>query len=155
MEQGEELRLAVTKGNLKRVHAILDSGFNVNEQLSSGWTALLHACDTGREEMVEMLLERGADPNTHKDYYTALMAVCAHKSVTRREGLVSCAYSTRGQRHQMSPLLYASQNGHLPLVELLLSAEADIHKQDSREWTALCLAASKGHLQAAQLLVSH
>ncbi len=38
-------------------------------------------------------------------------------------------------RHQMSPLLYASQNGHLPLVELLLSAEADIHKQDSREWT--------------------
>ena len=26
MEQGEELRLAVTKGNLKRVHAILDSG---------------------------------------------------------------------------------------------------------------------------------
>ncbi len=42
------------------------TGFNVNEQLSSGWTALLHACDTGREEMVELLLERGADPNTHK-----------------------------------------------------------------------------------------
>ncbi len=38
----------------------------MNEQLSSGWTALLHACDTGREEMVELLLERGADPNTHK-----------------------------------------------------------------------------------------
>ncbi len=36
--------------------------FNVNEQLSSGWTALLHACNTGREEMVELLLERGADP---------------------------------------------------------------------------------------------
>ncbi len=29
--------------------------------------------------------------HTHTDYYTALMAVCAHKSVTRREGLVSCA----------------------------------------------------------------
>ncbi|XP_064399355.1 ankyrin repeat, SAM and basic leucine zipper domain-containing protein 1-like isoform X2 [Halichondria panicea] len=137
-------------------------GFNVNEQLSSGWTALLHACDTGREEMVELLLERGADPNTHKDYYTALMAVCAHKSVTWREGLVSCARLLLNKgakvntydRHQMSPLLYASQNGHLPLVELLLSAEADIHKQDSREWTALCLAASKGHLQVAQLLVS-
>ncbi len=42
------------------------TGFNVNEQLSSGWTALLHACDTGREEMVELLLERGANPNTHK-----------------------------------------------------------------------------------------
>ncbi len=26
----------------------------------------MHACDTGREEMVELLLERGADPNTHK-----------------------------------------------------------------------------------------
>ncbi len=26
MEQGEELRLAVTRGNLERVHAILDSG---------------------------------------------------------------------------------------------------------------------------------
>ncbi len=42
------------------------TGFNVNEQLSSGWTALLHACDTGHEEMVELLLERGTNPNTHK-----------------------------------------------------------------------------------------
>ncbi len=30
-------------------------------------------------------------PHTRTDYYTALMAVCAHKSVARREGLVSCA----------------------------------------------------------------
>ncbi len=47
-----------------------------------------------------------------------------------------CMWShPHAHRHQMSPLLYASQNGHLPLVELLLSAQADIHKQDSREWT--------------------
>ena len=37
MEQGEELRLAVTRGNLERVHAILDSG----EQFSTVRFALL------------------------------------------------------------------------------------------------------------------
>ncbi len=49
----------------------------MNEQLSSGWTALLHACDTGGEEMVELLLERGADSNSEwvgGDSYTG----CAH-----------------------------------------------------------------------------
>ncbi len=35
------------------------TGFNVNEQLSSGWTALLHACDTGREEMVNCCWREG------------------------------------------------------------------------------------------------
>ncbi len=59
--------------------------FNVNEQLSSGWTALLHACNTGREEMVELLLERGADPNTHKGEWVHgwgfLHGTCTHWSV--------------------------------------------------------------------------
>ncbi len=35
------------------------TGFNVNEQLSSGWTALLHACDTDREEMVNCCWREG------------------------------------------------------------------------------------------------
>ena len=59
--------------SFKASKSAICTGFNVNEQLSSGWTALLHACDTGREEMVEMLLERGANPNTHKGEWVGIL----------------------------------------------------------------------------------
>ncbi len=57
----------------------------MNEQLSSGWTALLHACNTGGEEMVELLLERGADPNTHKGGWGFLHGMCTHWSVLYKQ----------------------------------------------------------------------
>ena len=46
--------------------ASLVPGFDPNTALKSGWTALMYACDHGDERIVELLLNRGANPNTQK-----------------------------------------------------------------------------------------
>ena len=39
------------------------SGLQVNEKLSSDWTAIMYASQYARVEIVRFLLDHGADPN--------------------------------------------------------------------------------------------
>ena len=41
-------------------------GFNVDTPLKGGWTGLLYACNHGNSDVVHLLLEHGANPNTQK-----------------------------------------------------------------------------------------
>ena len=38
------------------------SGVPVNKVHRSGWNSLMHACDSGVSDVVELLLKHGADP---------------------------------------------------------------------------------------------
>lgn len=59
----------------------------------------------------------------------------------------------RGDAQGMTPLMWAAWLGHVPLLQRLLERGADASAQDSRGATALMLAAERGHLEAARLLV--
>ena len=39
-------------------------GFDINKVLTSGWTALMYACDYGVNDVIKLLLESGADSKT-------------------------------------------------------------------------------------------
>ena len=56
------LHLAAGTGDFKRVEELLESGIPVNQQDSFGATPLLIATVAGREDMVDFLLNRSADP---------------------------------------------------------------------------------------------
>ncbi len=57
---------AAGQGNIGKVRAGLDSGIDPNKALWQGATALLFATNSrkpGHEEIIRLLLDRGADPN--------------------------------------------------------------------------------------------
>ncbi|ETR68205.1 MAG: hypothetical protein OMM_10763, partial [Candidatus Magnetoglobus multicellularis str. Araruama] len=56
-----------------------------------------------------------------------------------------------------TPLMKASENGHLEIVKLLIENGADISIQQSiaPEYTALIVASIKGHLEIVKYLVEH
>jgi hypothetical protein len=119
----------------------------------------MYACDNCNHEMIKHILSKGGNPNSHKDLYTCLMALCCTKCPDN-DLLTSCAKLllengakvNSHDRHHMTPLLYACQAGQAGLASLLISHGADVNKQDLHGWTSLCYAASLGNLQLIDIL---
>jgi len=57
------LLLAARAGNVEDLHRALSQGASVDEKSAYGWTALMFAAWKGHEEVIEILLDAGADPN--------------------------------------------------------------------------------------------
>ena len=93
-DPGEELRRAAGTGDVAKVKELLDKGIDVNAANTYGATALASAADRGHLEVVKLLLERGANPNTQDTFY------------------------------KLKPLSWAAQRGHMEIVRLLLDRGA-------------------------------
>lgn len=89
-DPGDELRRAAGTGDVAKVKELLDKGTDVNAANSYGATALASAADRGHTEVVKLLLDRGANPDTQDTFY------------------------------KLKPLSWAAQRGHVEIVRLLL-----------------------------------
>lgn len=76
----ESVYRACEEGDIALLNTLLDTpGFDVNSVNSQGASGLCVACDGGRPEVVERLLEAGADANVKGQYdRTPLHLACAH-----------------------------------------------------------------------------
>jgi outer membrane protein assembly factor BamB len=70
-DQAEELLAAARQGDVVRLVALLDDGVDVDTEGPYGNTALIAAASNGRAEVIEVLLERGADPSLEESFYGA------------------------------------------------------------------------------------
>ncbi|KAI5780553.1 ankyrin repeat-containing domain protein [Geopyxis carbonaria] len=130
-------------------------GFDVDAQDGSGWTPLMIACSVKEgEEMVDLLLGRGADINVKSE--TALH-FCASKSrldTTRKLLAAPQKASVRVKDQQgQYPLHRAAAAGASPLVTLLLDSQSPINARDRSGLTPLHHACAEGHGDTAALLI--
>ena len=82
-----ELIEAIKSGNRAAVQEAIDGGAELNSQDNQGWTPLNWAAGSGQLEIVELLLEHGADPlATGPDLRTPQMIALAagHADVVQR-----------------------------------------------------------------------
>uniref|UniRef100_A0A803VEC4 Ankyrin repeat domain 17 n=1 Tax=Ficedula albicollis TaxID=59894 RepID=A0A803VEC4_FICAL len=136
-------------------------------------TALTLACAGGHEELVQTLLERGANIE-HRDKKGGLAASGGYVNIIKillnagaeinsrqfiivafLKFLIFSFFSFRtGSKLGISPLMLAAMNGHTAAVKLLLDMGSDINAQiETNRNTALTLACFQGRTEVVSLLL--
>lgn len=106
---------AVAEGDVRLLKlAMEDENFSINSQKWSGWTLLHRAAEIGRTDILQMLLDAGADPNI---------------------------YSTWGWQ---TPLHMALGKGHLDAAVMLVEYGADQYKKNKYKQNPSMVANNRG-----------
>ena len=98
---------AIHHGREEAVVALRDAGADVNGRVENGLTPWMLAAAYGRTGIVQLLLERGADPRIEKEGLTALdFAMLGSKEVDNLT-LFKCQYETAAAIRRAAPELRA------------------------------------------------
>ncbi|KAF1911732.1 Glycerophosphoryl diester phosphodiesterase family-domain-containing protein [Ampelomyces quisqualis] len=126
-QSGAALALATRSNFVAIVELLVQAGVNVNYQDEGGETALHMAARYGYTECARALLQSSGPNKAEVDIAEKTFA--------------------------WTPLFIACVDDHLPIVELLVAAGANVGLCDNSGWTAKEHAALRGHMEIAARLV--
>ncbi|XP_073246127.1 transient receptor potential cation channel subfamily A member 1-like [Porites lutea] len=130
-----------------------------NEQDKDGLTPLHHAARGNSLQIIQTLLDAGADVNAHASKESAFVTplICASKFDSPEACRLLIKRGAHVQKKNcsgQSPLHYASRKGHARVLEVLLNdGGAPVNLEDNDKATPLHAAAQAGQTQVIQKLV--
>ncbi|UCD49555.1 MAG: ankyrin repeat domain-containing protein [Phycisphaerales bacterium] len=149
------IQTAARRGDRKAVERQLALGVNVNSHhFWTSETALIEAAAHGHRDIVQLLIDRGADVNMKGEaWYGPLHAASAGGYVEIVELLLDHGADVSIFHHD-KPLHYAAKNGHITIAEMLLARGADVNAKGIDEFTPLGSAVASRQREMADYLLS-
>lgn len=151
------------RDGIEEVRAALAAGGDVNERDTSEWTPLMHAALECRAEIVQMLIEHGADVMLHAssarttsfmDHGQTALTIAASCFIARRRAELA------PERGMLQSYIQTEPAAPQTIVAKLIRARADVNVADADGLTPLMMAAMQGwegvirELLAAKALVN-
>ena len=152
---------AALDGDFDEVQRQLDAGVGVNEESSTGLTPLHYAASSGHNDIVELLIERGANVNATDSGKGATPLDYAHWR--DHEEVIETLNAHNAQREhekggkgigQSSLIHDAALDGDIDEVQRQLDAGVDPNLKNSKGATPLFYAVYGGHLEIVELLIT-
>jgi cytohesin len=157
-ETCDALSMVIEMGQTETVPFLLDATMDINMRLSPLHTPLSLAARLGRVDIVELLVDRGAEMEARPDATQSTPLIMAAEN--GREGvmwllLAAGANPDVFDKKGFTPLHYVARAGKENAVRLLLASNADTSFRDGQDGkTAEELASEMGHRDVAVLLSS-
>ncbi|PCD34539.1 hypothetical protein FGRA07_08857 [Fusarium graminearum] len=156
IDMTEALVWTVERNQIELLQELISQGANVNLPAKDGWNCLNLAADTANHEILQVLLNNGADVAGINGNYglTALHWAADIGDSQAVEILISHGSNVDAQSTIGSyPLHLAANNGCVKTILALLEADASIQCLDHKGFSPLHEACRRGHDDAVQLLI--
>ncbi|HZV53798.1 MAG TPA: ankyrin repeat domain-containing protein [Rhodocyclaceae bacterium] len=148
----DDILVAARDNRADIVVDLVQRGMDSNTSDRSGTTLLMFAAVNGNDELVEFLLRSRANilkQNKYGDTAVGLAALVGNLPIVRRLVEAGADVATQG----WNALHYAAFNGHVEVVQFLVSKGAALDMPAPNRQTALMFAARNGHLEVVKILV--
>jgi ankyrin repeat protein len=135
------LRAAVSQGDIEQLNLHIARGADLNKGDKSDMTTLVQAILSGRVEVVQVLVDGGANVN-QGSFLGPPLAVAAGRAKLEIAGVLIDAgadVNAKG-RSGKTALLSAAEMGQQEIVELLVAKGADVNASDDQGQTPLTVA---------------
>lgn len=151
------LTLAARKGHLETVRVLLDSGalIDATHYQDLYRTALMEASLFGREAIVELLIDRGANVDAVDVADWTPLMLAAQEGNDRIVNLLldNGASTDASGKDGLTALMVSIQSGHERVMRLLIDRGTSLDTLDSDEWTPLMMAVLYGYPAVARAMV--
>ncbi|GIX89198.1 tyrosine-protein kinase HTK16, partial [Caerostris extrusa] len=147
------------QGELTVVRELLKSGYhNLDAKNQEGQTAVHLASITGFDDILDLLLQSGANPNIIDGIgLTPLHYACINNRPSTVDVLINYRANPqlRATESGWVPLHYAAYHGYTNVVKMLLSLNCPAHPRSHYNETPSDLAKEKKHVDCISLLTTH
>lgn len=146
--------ISLTNSDINLVKKALEDGANIEARGSNKFTVLILASFFGQKEIVQFLLDNGADIEAEAIGKTALLHAVNDSRKEIIEILLNNGADTEAKcSFGETALLKASTKGEKEIVQLLLNNEADIEARNESGESALILASREGKTEVVRLII--
>jgi ankyrin repeat protein len=147
---------AVSRGDINQVRQYLNElkPGEINTVIG-GMTPVMKAASTGNPELVELLINHGADPDKRGSHQRTALQYAAEKNrLDAAKVLLKHGADINGTDNtRLSPLTMAADRGYHDFAMFLIDKGADVNIQHTQGWTALIDAVRNGDLVLVRRLV--
>ncbi len=153
--------MAATKGHTATVRLLLSKNKeNLESKNINGDTALIRAVVNEHKDIVELLLQEGADINTINESRDSALGLAAYLGkIEILETLFALRADILEIEHKNNlgntPLALASYNGQSQALEFLIKKGGDIETVNEKGNTPLITAVENNHVDAVKVLLEH
>lgn len=146
---------ATFKGDLSQVRTLLDQGADVNGRDNQGVTPLHYAAQQGHNEIVELLISRGADVNlgTLKGGHAPIHLACSQGQLEAVQLLTKHgADVTKVNQNGDTPLHVAAVDNQPAIATFLLDQKASINAINRAGLTPMKVALARNYPEFLEVL---